>query len=285
MKNPKKILQIFKKAEKENFAIAQFNFSTLSQFWGIIGTAKANNVPFILGTSEGESNYIGLKTATALLETAKEKYKINAFLNLDHAKSFNYIKKAIEAGYDMVHFDGSSLPLERNITETKKIVSFAKKRGVIVEGELGHIKGHSTLHKREIKILKEELTSPDIAKDFFKKTGINLLAVSIGSFHGICKKEPHLDLERLFMIKKEIGQKAFLVLHGGSGIKNSDIKKAIKRGVRKININTELRIAWKKGIEKAVKKPDEITPYKILPIVEKEVQKVVNKKIKLIYFN
>lgn len=285
MKNPKKILQIFEKAEKENFAIAQFNFSTLSQFWGIIRTAKANNVPFILGTSEGESNYIGLKTATALLETAKEKYEINAFLNLDHAKSFNYIKKAIEAGYDMVHFDGSSLPLERNIAETKKIVSFARKRGVIVEGELGHIKGHSTLHKREIKILKEELTSPDIAKEFFKKTGVNLLAVSIGSFHGICKKEPHLDLERLFMIKKEIGQKAFLVLHGGSGIKNSDIKKAIKRGVRKININTELRIAWKRGIEKAVKKPDEITPYKILPIVEKEVQKVVNKKIKLIYFN
>lgn len=285
MKNPKKILQIFKKAEKENFAIAQFNFSTLSQFWGIIKTAKANNVPFILGTSEGESNYIGLKTATALLETAKEKYKINAFLNLDHAKSFNYIKKAIETGYDMVHFDGSSLPLERNITETKKIVSFAKKRGVIVEGELGHIKGHSTLHKREIKILKEELTSPDIAKEFVKKTGVNLLAVSIGSFHGIYKKEPHLDLERLFMIKNKVGQKAFLVLHGGSGIKDSDIKKAIKGGIRKININTELRIAWKKGIEKAVKKPDEITPYKILPIVEKEVQKVVNKKIKLIYFN
>src|SRR3989338_10838347 len=126
----------FEKAQKEKWAIGQFNFSDFTQMKAIIGAAKELKSPVILGTSEGESKFFGLEEAVALRNVFRKKTGLPIFLNLDHGKSFEYIKKSVDAGYDMVHFDGSKLPLEENIKITKEVVKYAHWRGAMVGGEV-----------------------------------------------------------------------------------------------------------------------------------------------------
>jgi len=270
----------FRKAQKEHWAIGQFNFSTIEQLRAILAAAEKLKSPVILGTSEGESKFLGLRESIALVEISKTKWQVPAFLNLDHGKDLNQLKKAIDFGYPAVHFDGSKLPLEKNIKYTKKIVDYAHKRGVLVEGELGYIAGESILHKETAKIKKEDLTSLEQVSQFVKKTKVDSLAIAIGNIHGIYVKMPKLDFERLKEISKKTN--AYLVLHGASGVAKGEIKEAIKCGIVKININTELRQAWRKFLEKTLKtKSKQVKPYKILPQVEGAVQKVVEEKVKL----
>lgn len=287
------------KAQKEKWAIGQFNFSTFEQLRGILAAAQKMKSPVILGTSEGESRYLGLKEIVALVEISKinpvrdseneekaisggisngVKYKVPAFLNLDHGKDLNWIKKAIDFGYPAVHFDGSELPFKKNIKCAKKIVEYAHKKGVLVEGELGYLRGDSKFHKKTARIEKEDLTLSEKAYRFVKETKVDSLAIAIGNIHGIYTGMPKLDFERLKEINKKT--KAYLVLHGGSGIPKTEIKKAIKFGIVKVNINTELRLTWKKTLEKSFK-TQEIRPYKILPKVQKAIQKKVEEKINL----
>jgi len=270
----------FQKTKKEKWAIGQFNFSTIEQLRAILEAGKELKSPLILGTSEGEVEFLGIKEVIALVEISKTKYQTPVFLNLDHGKNLELIKKAIDFGYNCIHFDGSNLNFKENVKLAKKIVKYAHKKGVLVEGELGIIKGESRIHKSGIKISKEILTSPEAAEDFVKKTNVDSLAVSIGNVHGVYQQMPKIDFERLKEIEKKVN--VFLVLHGGSGIEKKEIKKAIKLGISKVNFNTELRIAWKKGLEKALKKTKEIKPYKILPEVQKEVTKKVKEKITLL---
>lgn len=273
----------FKNAKRQNWAIGQFNFSTVEQLRGILAAAKNLKSPLILGTSEGESKYLGVSEIIALVEILKKEYSLpSIFLNLDHGKNLNWIKRAIDYGYDVVHFDGSRLSLAENIKKTKEIVKYAHKKDVFVEAELGVIKGESEIHKRKIKIEEKDLTSPlDVAK-FINETQIDSLAVAIGNIHGLYSErpKPKLDFERL----KEINKKAkgFLVLHGGSGIQEKDIRKAIDFGIVKINFNTELRLVWKSSLEKSLEEIEESAPYKILPQVQNAIQKKVEEKIILI---
>lgn len=273
-----KLKDYFKKAQKEKWGIGQFNFSTLEQLRGIFEAAKKLKAPVILGTSEGESKFLGLEEALALVEISKMKYKVSAFLNLDHGKDLNWIKRAIDFGYSAVHFDGSGLPLEKNIKYTKKIVEYARKQGVLVEGELGYIGGESRFHKRKAKIEKKDLTSPEQVSRFIKETKVDSLAIAIGNVHGIYAKMPKLDFERLKEISKKT--KTFLVLHGASGIPKKEIQEAIRLGIVKININTELRMVWKGTLKKTLG-TEEIRPYKILPFVQNAIQKKVEEKIEL----
>ncbi len=274
------LLDYLKKAQKEKWAIGQFNFSTDEQLKGIIAAAKKMNSPVIIGTSEGESNFLGMEEIVALVRAFQKKADISVFLNLDHGRNLDYIRKAIEVGYDCVHFDGSSLSLEENIKLTKKVVSLASKKGVLVEGEVGMIMGSSELHSQKAVIEKKWLSSALDVKRFFKETGVNSVAVSIGNVHGVYKKMPELDTERLKEIRKIT--KAILVLHGGSGLNEKQIRQAINNGISKININTELRIAWKKELEAVLKKEkQEIKPYKILLPISNKIQKVTEDKIKL----
>ena len=253
-----------KKAQRQKFAVGQFNFSTLEQLRGILDAAKKMKSPVILGTSEKESKFLGLKEILALVEISKMKYKVSAFLNLDHGKDLDYIKKAIDFGYSAVHFDGSDLPLEKNMKYAKKVVEYAHEKGVLVEGEIDSIK-------------EKNLTSSDKAERFVEQTKVDSLAIAIGNVHGMYKN-PKLDFERLKEINSRVD--AFLVLHGASGIPNVQIRRAIKSGIVKININTELRLAWKRTLAKSLK-AQEIKPYKILPKVQKVVQEKVEKKLKL----
>ena len=175
---------------------------------------------------------------------------------------------------------------------TKKVVDYVKKKNpkIIVEGELGYLRGSSELHSK-IEIKEEDLTDPDQALEFIEKTGVDSLAVAIGNIHGIIKKSnsssleyknPHLYLSRLKQIKEKVKDKVFLVLHGGSGTPESDIKKSIDLGIVKVNINTEIRSAFSNTLRKVLKeKKNEIVPYKIMPDVIEAVEKVVTKKIKL----
>ena len=278
------IKKIFKTAQAKHLPIFQFNFSDLSQLKGIINGAKKFKKPFILGTSEGESNFLGLNFAVAIKKEVEKELGFPVILNLDHGKSFDHLKKAIDAGYEMVHFDGSSLPIRENIKITKKVASYAKKRGVLVEGELGFLRGTSEIHREMAKIKVKDMTLPREAQLFVKETGVDALAPVFGNIHGIYKKMPSLDLKRLSMIKSRVGKWVFLVLHGGSGIPSSQIKGAVKKGIVKINLNTEIRLAWRKVLEKSLKdNPQEVAPYKLAPQVVKAIEKVIVKKMKLFY--
>jgi len=268
------------RAQKKKVPIWQFNFCDLWQFIGILEGAKKFKEPFILGTSEGEAKTLDPQLASAFHKFARAKLKVPVFLNLDHAKDLDLIEKAIKAHYQMIHFDGSSLPLKENIEITKRVVKMCHKKGILVEGEIGEIP-----QAKGFKKSKKCLTQPKEAMIFVKKTGVDLLAISIGNLHGILEKMPPLDLERLYMIKKEIeraGLKVFLVLHGGSGIKEEELKRAVRAGIVKININTELRIAWKKGLLVDLKSK-EVAPYKIVKKTIQNVARVVEEKMKIFF--
>jgi fructose-bisphosphate aldolase class II len=273
----RKLKYFFKKAQKEKWAIGQFNFSTLEQLKAIINVAKKLKAPVILGTSQGEANFFGIEEVVLLRNFYRKEFPY-IYLNLDHAKDITLIKKAINLGYDCVHFDGSSFDFGKNIKLTKKIVKHAHKKGVLVEGEIKSIKGSSEIHKK----LPKEIFLEDIetTKEFVKLTGVDSLAINIGNLHGVYQRKICLNIEHLQTIKKKIP--AFLVLHGGSGTSKKDIKEAIKNGVVKININTEIRKAWKENLEKSLKVHKEtIKPYQILPEVIMAIEKVVKEKIKL----
>lgn len=280
----KTIKYYLEKAQTEKFAIGQFNLSDFTQMKAIITAAKEKKSPVILGTSEGESKFFGLEEAVALRDVLRKKTGVPIFLNLDHGKSFEYLKQAVDAGYDMVHFDGSKLPLEENIKITKQVIKYARKKGVTVEGEIGRIGNDaSRLYSEKFEIKEEDLTSPAQAQEYIEETGADLLAVSIGNFHGIeiSGIDPNLRLDVLGRVKEKTGN-TFLVLHGGSGTPQDDIKEVIKMGVVKININTEVRLAFSGNLRRFLdNNPEEIVPYKFLVDAENSVEKLVERKIEL----
>lgn len=273
----KKVLQA---AKKKKYAVGSFNTSTLECTRAIFMAAKKSKAPVILQTSEGEINHLGPEIIAAIAQILAKEFSIDIALHLDHGHGLDIIKKALSAGFTSVHFDGSSHPFEKNIALTKKVVALAKKYKASVEGELGQIKGSSSLHSTKLIIEKKELTDPKQAGEFVERTGIDYLACAVGSAHGIYKSVPKLDIERI----KEIAGKVNipLVLHGGSGIPTGQIKEAIKAGVCKINVNTELRIAYTEALKKSFKKdPKEVIPYNYLPATIPAIEKVVSSKIKI----
>lgn len=276
-------IEILQKAQKGGYAVGQFNVSNLEAVRAILGVAQNLKTPVIIGTSEGEREFIGRRQIVKLIEAYQEELNISIILNADHSKSFEEIKKVVDAGYSAVHFDGSGLAFEENIKITKEVMEYAKSRNenILVEGELGYLRGGSNIHEA-VEIKEEDMTKPDEAAEFVKETGIDSLAVVIGNVHGIVNGgNPKLDLDRLKKIKKATG-KAFLVLHGGSGIDEKDIREAIKIGIVKININTELRVAYIQTLKKILlERPEETAPYKIFPDVISAIQKITEDKIRL----
>jgi fructose-bisphosphate aldolase class II len=281
--------EILRKAQKGHYAIGAFNFSAAEILKAIVAAARELSSPLIVATSEGEGKFFGFREAAALVDAWRHGSGLPIILNLDHGKDLATIKKAVAAGYNAIHFDGSSLSYEENIKQTKAIVDYIRDvektfdRQIIVEGELGYLRGGSSVHEEALEIKPEDLTKPEQAKEFVEKTGVDSLAIVIGNAHGVfAKGEERLNLERLGEIKKVLGDDVFLVLHGGSGIPAEDVQKAIELGIVKVNINTELRVAYKKGLEKEFKEqPKETTPYKMLQPAVDEIKKVVVEKIKI----
>ena len=281
--------EILKNAQAGRYALGAFNFSTAEILKAIVAAARELNSPIIVATSENEAEFFGMREAAALVDAWRHGSKLPIILNLDHGKNLETIKKAIAAGYNAIHFDGSGLSYEQNLTQTNSVVKYIRQvettfdRQIIVEGELGYLRGSSSVHNEKLEIKPGDLTSPEQARDFIERTGVDSLAVVIGNAHGVfAAGEEKLHLDRLAEINKAVGDKVFLVLHGGSGIPTPDIKKAVGLGIVKINVNTELRIAYRKGIDEELKEsPQETTPYKILEGSFEGVKKVVAEKIKL----
>lgn len=276
-----------KKAEKKRVAIGHFNVANLEQAKAITEIAKKLDVPVILGVSEGEREFIGVHEIAALVKSLREDLDIPIFLNADHTHSLEKVKEAAEAGFDAILFDGGKLPFEENVEQTREAVKLAKKinKHVLVEGELGYIGSSSEVRKEIPKgaaVRPEDLTKPDEAERFVKETGVDLLAPAVGNLHGMFANapEPALDIERIRAIKNAV--KIPLVLHGGSGNTDEEFLQAIDAGISIIHISTELRVAWRKGLEESLKEhPEEISPYKVMPEAIAEMEKVIEHKLRL----
>lgn len=282
--------QFFKEAEKKGYAIGQFNASTADQIKGVMCVAMRMRAPVIIGTSEGECKFIGARQAVKLCEAYEEETGVPIILNADHTykdaekiENLSKIKTLLDAGYNSIHFDGSVLSFDENVKWTKQVVQMCKEKdmGISVEGELGFLPGASEVSKKKVEIKPEYLTDPKQALEFVIATGIDRLAVSVGNSHGISFQEDRLDSARIAKIKKIIGDRAVLVLHGGSGIPDEQIRAAIAGGIRKINVNTELRVAFHDALKTTLIATAETTPYKFLPPAIDAVARVVEGKIKL----
>lgn len=270
------------RAKREGWAIGAFNAANIETLKAIIEAAKNLESPVIIESSSGETEYFGAKAMRSVVDIYAREAGVPVLLNLDHASDPEAVEQAIKIDFDLIHFDGSKLPYEENVARTKDVVRDAHAHDLLVEGEIDRIVGSSDIHrdKKTADVQKTgTYTTPGSARDFVKLTGIDTLAVFIGNVHGIYADSPVLDIARLKKIRKEVS--CFLSLHGGSGIADEDIKSAIAAGITKINVNSELRLAFLQSLQKAVKKPEEIAVYKIMPPVINAVRHVVEQKIAL----
>ena len=275
---------VLQKATKEGWAVGHFNISNLEQLRAIMEAAKELRAPIMIGLSEGERKAVGLKEAVALVKAFREEYNLPVFLNPDHSKSPESAKQAFDAGFDSVHVDLSALPYEENLRGTKEVVGYARAKNseVSIEGELGYLRGESKIQKTKIEIKLEDLTKPEEAKEFAEKTGITRFAGAYGNSHGISIDEPALDIERIKAVRKELPENVAMVLHGGSGIPDEQIKEAIKAGIANVHVNTEIRVAYTEALRKSLaENPDETVPYKITPQAIEAVKQKVEEKLKL----
>jgi fructose-bisphosphate aldolase class II len=290
----KTLREYIKEADSKGVAVGHFNISNTEALHGIYNASRKLSeevgylIPIIIGVSEGEEEFIGREEVASLIKTIRERDNYPIFLNADHHYTFESVKSALDAGYDAAIIDAVKLPLEENILLTKKCVEFAlelskkENRNILIEAEIGFIGQSSKLLDAIPEGVSEAtMTTPEDAKYFVDQTGVDLLAPSVGNIHGMVKGgNPRLDIERIKAIREACGVP--LVLHGGSGIADIDFTDAIKAGIAVIHINTEIRVAYKKGIEESLKEnPSEIAPYKFLKKGVEEVEKVVYNRLKL----
>lgn len=283
-----KLLQeLLKEAQQNGRAIGHFNISDLVLLKAVFGAARELNVPVLVGLSEGEREFVGTRPIAAFVRTLREEFDYPIFLNADHTHSLAKGIEAAKAGFDAIVFDLSALPLEENIRQTKQAVEALKaiNPSMVVEGEIGDIGSGSEIHEKSPDLAKG-LSSPEEAKRFVESTGVDVLAPAVGNMHGMLRSmvkgetKKHLEIERIAAIKKAAG--VFLTLHGGSGTADEDLRKAIAAGINIVHINTELRVAWRNGLQEGLtKQPDELAPYKILPFAVDSVKQVVEARLRL----
>jgi fructose-bisphosphate aldolase class II len=284
----KTLREYIKEADERGTAIGHFNISNLEAFHGIYNAAKKLNLPIIIGLSEGEEEFVGREEAVALVRAIRERDNYPIFLNADHHYTFESVRDALLAGYDAAIIDAVKLPLEENIALTKKCVDFARElskkenRDILIEAEIGFIGTSSKiLEKIPDGVSEATMTTVEDAKYFVEKTGVDLLAPSVGNVHGMVRGgNPRLHPERVKAIREAIGIP--LVLHGGSGSMNEDFVSCIKEGIDIVHINTEIRVAYRDAVKKFLNENEsEVAPYKILKSSVEAVEKVVEARLKL----
>ena len=283
----KTLREVLQQAERDKVAIGHFNFSDLVAFNAIVAAAQDLKLPVMVGVSEGEREFTGVPQAAALVKSVRDAYDFPIFLNADHTHSLAKAEEAAKAGFDEVIFDGSSLSFEENVAQTKKAVEALKSinPGILVEGEIGWIGASSTVMDKVPEGVGT-LTTPEEARQFVAAPKVDVLAPAVGNMHGLLQSmvsgevQKRLNIERIAEIKAACG--IFMTLHGGSGTNDDDFKRAIKAGMTIVHVNTELRLAWRRGIEAGLAaKPNEFSPYKILPVAVEAVEKVVSSRLKL----
>jgi fructose-bisphosphate aldolase class II len=287
-------------ARRSGYGVGAFNVNNLEAVLSVVEAAVEEKSPAIVAVTPGAIKYAGLPYISKIVRTAAELASVPLSLHLDHGEDFETASKCVGAGFTSVMIDGSHLKFEDNISLTKRVVDVAHPKGVSVEAELGRLAGveESTVEEKDA-----ILTDPAVAKDFVERTGVDTLAVAIGTSHGAYKfkAEPKLDFERLKLISKNVSLP--LVLHGASsvpawiiekaakygaelggakGIPEENIQKAISLGIAKINIDTDLRLAWTAAVREVLaNSPKEFDPRKILGPAKEAMKQVVKGKMKL----
>lgn len=267
------------KARKGKYAVAAFDCVEDIFVRTILDTAADMDSPVILMALEYDLNGRGMDYIAGLIKAVAPVYNIPIALHLDHASNFAIIERALKNGFTSVMYDGSALPFEENIENTRHVVQLAKEYKATVEAELGHVAGKELSGSEDTHEI--QLTEPKEVETFIAKTGVDALAVSIGTAHGIYVSEPKLNIERLQEITSV--SKVPLVLHGGSGTPERELKAAIDNGITKINVYSDLRIALGAGIKEAVSVNERIDPLpdKLFLPVKQSISKVVKDRITL----
>lgn len=273
-----------KQAKEGKYAIGHFNFATEDVLKAAAKGAQEAGAPCVMvGTSEGEAEFVGLLEAAALVKAVSADLGFPIFLNADHFKSFEKCRAAIDAGYDSVIIDASKLPNDQNIALVKQVVEYARSVNpdISVEGELGYLKGSSEVQQK-VEISAADYSKPEEVADFVAQTGVDRMAVVFGNIHGIVtEQEEKLDIEHFSKIVTAAPSPAY-VLHGASGLSDADVHAAIQAGIANVHFNTELRVAYHDKLkEEMATMPNETTPYKYLGPAAEEVQKLVAAKTRL----
>ena len=277
------IKELFKGDVIGKFAYPAFNTMNLETTLGIIAAAEELNTPIILETSEGAIKYAGLEPLYEIMATMAVKAKVPIALHMDHGKDAEQLKRGIELGYSSAMIDHSGLSFEENVRDTKAMVEFAHTEGAWVQGEIGRMRGSEDwVSVSEAEAL---LTEPAEAKKFYDATGVDTLASSVGTIHGIIKMsgkvQAHVDVDRIRQIHAAVPGVP-LVLHGASGVPDEVIQEAIAAGIAIINIDTELRMGFTKELRIFLAShPDEIDPRKYLNPAIEGVKQAALKKLKV----
>ena len=265
-------------AQKNKYAVGAFNVNNMEGIQAIIQAAEELNSPVILQASQGGLKYAGVEYIAALGKLAANNAKVPVALHLDHGTDFEQVMQCIRHGFSSVMIDGSRFPLEENIAFTKKVVEIAHMVGVTVEAELGKIGGtedHITVDEKDA-----TFTDPQEAKRFVEETGVDYLAIAVGTAHGVYKGVPKLDYDRITEIRNAIDVP--LVLHGSSGVPYESLEKAISLGICKINIDTDIRASFAKTVkEYLLENPDQIDPRKILGPATEAMKKTIKEKMEV----
>ena len=282
----KTLREMLVEAQQNQVAIGHFNISDLAGLKAVFESARALDVPVIVGLSEGERAFMGVREAAAAVKVLRQEYDYSIFLNADHTHSLASAEDAARAGFDSIVFDRSELPFAQNIAETKRAVEALKaiNPAILIEGEIGEIGTGSEIHEEAPQGLT--LTTPEEAKEFAVATGIDILAPAVGNTHGLSRSmirgeaQKRLNIDRIGEIRKATG--LFMTLHGASGTNDDDLRRAIRAGITEIHINTEVRLAWRRGLEDAfAKEPDQVVPYKLLPAAVDAMKQVVSARLLL----
>jgi fructose-bisphosphate aldolase class II len=291
----KTLREILAEAESRRVAVGHFNVSELAALKGIFSAARALSairdpqaaIPLLIGTSEGERDFIGVRQAVVLVKSLREQYDYPIFLNADHTHSLAKVREAAEAGYDEILFDGSSLAFEENIRATQEAVKIVRSvnPSIVIEGEIGYIGSNSEiLGERPEHSLT--LSTPEEAVRFAQETGIDVLAPAVGNMHGLLKtmvagtEQKHLDIPLIEDIKRACG--VYMTLHGGSDTVDADFAAAIRGGMNIVHVSSELRLAWRRGVEAGLAADaNEIAPYKLLAGSVSGIEKIVSDRLKL----
>jgi len=282
----KTLREVLGEARQNQVAVGHFNISDLAGLKAVFESARALHVPVLVGLSEGERAFMGVRETAAAVKVLRQEYDYPIFLNADHTHSLASAEEAARAGFDSIVFDRSELPFGQNISETKRAVEALKaiNPSILIEGEIGEIGTGSEIHEEAPQGLK--LTTPEEAREFAAATGIDILAPAVGNTHGLSRSmirgeaQKRLDIDRIAQIRKATG--LFMTLHGASGTNDDDLWRAIQAGITEIHINTEVRLAWRRGLETAfAKERDQVVPYKLLPAAVDAMKQVVSARLLL----
>jgi fructose-bisphosphate aldolase, class II len=268
--------QVLEAARAGGYAVGAFNCHTLDMVTAVVEVATAERAPVILQFTEGSIKTNGWEAVSAVATRYATNSPVPVAIHLDHGASYELTVKAIRYGFTSVMIDGSEKPYAENVAVTRKVVEAAHAAGISVEAEIGHVGGveddQGSLHGW--------LTDPADAQRFWQDAGMDYLATAFGTAHGFYKETPHLDLDRIGKIASLVTIP--LVMHGGSGVPDDQVRASVARGVAKVNVATELKDAWARALRQYLNEnPEEMDPRKVLTPARAAVQAVVREKIRL----